>query len=135
MNEDTEFERHNAYALLLFIYSAVIFWTYFLHITDGVETIQTIQPLWEGTDSGLLWPWLFHLIGFVDENDQPTFMHEEVLEQFDDLIHPGNEDKDEAQIDQTIDISRDIDDLDDFNGDSDSTTGLDDLDILMLFEI
>ena len=62
-------------------------------------------------------------------------MHDEVLEQFDDLIHPGNEDKDEAQIDQTIDISRDIDDLDDFDGDSDSTTGLDDLDILMLFEI
>ena len=39
----------------------------------GVEVIQQINPEWEGTESGLLWPAILYAIGLVDEKDEPMF--------------------------------------------------------------
>ena len=62
-----------AYFLLITLYTGFGVYTMNFQITKGVEVIQTIQPEWEGTESGLLWPWIMYATGFVDENDEPAF--------------------------------------------------------------
>ena len=115
--------NRGAYSSLLFIYLGYTTWTYYYHIAKGVEIIQQIQPLWEGTPTGKLWPWIFHFIGFVDEDDQPTFLDTEIVDRFADFL--GDE-GDDRQIDITEGIDRAIDNLDDFVDDlTDSTEGLD----------
>ena len=62
-----------AYLVQLLIYTGFAVYTEWFSITKGVTVIQSINPEWEGTESGLLWPALLYLVGLVDENDQPKF--------------------------------------------------------------
>ncbi len=62
-----------AYWLLFLLYVGFAAFTQFFHIFEGVEVVRRIQPLWRGTQSGLLWPWLLYYIGLVDKNDQPNW--------------------------------------------------------------
>ena len=62
-----------SYLLLLLSYAGFAIYTEWFQITKGVEVIQTIQPEWEGTESGLLWPQLLYMVNLIDENDQPKY--------------------------------------------------------------
>lgn len=46
-----------------------------------------MQPLWKGTESGLLWPWLLYLVGLVDENDRAKFFDDESEDN--DIVYNG----------------------------------------------
>jgi len=46
-----------------------------------------MQPLWKGTESGLLWPWLLYAVGLVDANDRAKFFDDESNDE--DIVYNG----------------------------------------------
>ena len=63
--------------ILLLLYTLIATYTHFFQITEGVEVVRNIYPLWRGTKSGLLWPAIFYMTGLVDEDDEAAFVEKD----------------------------------------------------------
>ena len=67
-------KKTRAYWLLLISYLSYGIYTFWFHINNGVDVIRTIQPLWAGTISGKLYPYILYHLGLVNEYDEPTWV-------------------------------------------------------------
>jgi len=71
------FNSSNAsYWILFGLYLAFAIYTHFFSISEGVEAVRAIKPLWRGTRSGLLWPLVLKLIGLVDDDDEARYIYD-----------------------------------------------------------
>ena len=86
------------------LYTIFAFYTHFFQITEGVEVIRSIYPLWRGTRSGLLWPALFYVTGMINDEDEPPFVDkeekkEQATEEEDSKTEAENEDDEDEEDD------------------------------------
>ena len=76
-----------SYWLLWVLYLGYAAYTNYYQITNGVGIIRYIQPLWRGTPSGLLFPWLLYTLGLVDDEGRAKFFDDESTD--DDIVYDG----------------------------------------------
>lgn len=128
------------YLLLITLYAGFAAYTHFFSITEGVEVVRSVYPMWKGTKSGLLWPMLFYLTGMVDQEDRPTWRDydeeqasEEKQDDFYDDEDPAEKESTEDEGDDEADEKEDGEDEAEVDEDAADVDADADLDTLLAF--